>query len=175
MRGRRPQSSAGRRWRSPHESPRVSAVPGLRGRPSWPARVPRLPSGAAAAAPARPAVGGRRRAASALDWEGGVRVLVACEFSGVVRRSFAARGHDAVSCDILPAEDDGPHLTGDVRQVLGAGWDMMIAHPPCTHLAVSGARWFAAKQAEQAEALDFVRGMPSSRKSRRRSSAPTST
>jgi site-specific DNA-cytosine methylase len=86
-----------------------------------------------------------------------MRVLVACEFSGTVRDAFIARGHDAMSCDILPAEREGPHYCGDVREVLENGWDLMIAHPPCTHLAVSGARWFKDKRAEQEEALDFVR------------------
>lgn len=86
-----------------------------------------------------------------------MRVLVACEFSGTVRRAFQKLGHDAWSCDLLPADDDGPHILGDVRQVLHDGWDLMIAHPPCTHLAVSGARHFHRKQAEQADALDFVR------------------
>jgi site-specific DNA-cytosine methylase len=86
-----------------------------------------------------------------------MKILVACEFSGTVRRAFRARGHEAFSCDILPAEDDGPHLLGDVRQFLGAGWDLMIAHPPCTHLAISGARWFKDKLPQQAEALEFVR------------------
>jgi len=85
-----------------------------------------------------------------------VKVLVACEFSGVVREAFRARGHDAWSCDFLPTEQTGPHIDGDVRAVLREGWDLMIAHPPCTHLAVSGARWFKDKQAEQAEALAFV-------------------
>lgn len=86
-----------------------------------------------------------------------LRVLVACEYSGVVRDAFLSRGHDAMSCDLLPTEVPGPHYCGDVRDVLGDGWDLLIAHPPCTHLAVSGARWFASKQAEQAEALEFVR------------------
>lgn len=86
-----------------------------------------------------------------------MKVLVACEYSGVVRDAFAALGHDAVSCDLLPSETPGPHYQGDVRDILYLGWDLMIAHPPCTHLAVSGARWFHQKQAEQAEALDFVR------------------
>jgi hypothetical protein len=85
-----------------------------------------------------------------------MRVLVACEFTGTVRRAFRELGHDAWSCDILPAEDGGPHIQGDVRQVLGDGWDLMVAHPPCTHLAVSGARHFHRKQVEQAEALEFV-------------------
>ena len=86
-----------------------------------------------------------------------MRVLVACEYSGTVRDAFLAAGHDAMSCDLLPTEAPGPHWQGDVRDVLGWGWDLMIAHPPCTHLAVSGAKWFHRKQAEQAEALDFVR------------------
>jgi site-specific DNA-cytosine methylase len=86
-----------------------------------------------------------------------MRVLVACEYSGVVRDAFIAAGHDAISCDLLPTEKPGPHHQGDVRDIIGDGFDLMIAHPPCTHLAVSGARWFAEKQAEQAEALAFVR------------------
>jgi hypothetical protein len=88
-----------------------------------------------------------------------VRVLVACEFSGTVRDAFRAHGHDAVSCDLLPTEKAGPHIVGNVLSVLGQGWDMMIAHPPCTHLAVSGARWFRGKLPEQAEALEFVRAL----------------
>lgn len=89
-----------------------------------------------------------------------MRVLIACEFSGVMRRAFAARGWDAWSCDLLPAEDDSPnHIQADALSVLGDGWDMMIAHPPCTHLAVSGARWFAEKREEQTAALDFVRAL----------------
>ena len=88
-----------------------------------------------------------------------MKVLVACEYSGRVRDAFIARGHDAMSCDMLPTESAGPHYQGDVRDVIGDGWDMMICHPPCTHLAVSGARHFAAKLASgvQAEALAFVR------------------
>jgi hypothetical protein len=88
-----------------------------------------------------------------------MRVLVACEFSGVVRDAFLARGHDAWSCDVLPSESqvcDGQHYQGDARDFLGAGWDLLIAHPPCTHLAVSGARWFKEKQDEQAHGLGFV-------------------
>jgi site-specific DNA-cytosine methylase len=88
------------------------------------------------------------------------RVLVACEFSGTVRRAFRLRGWDACSCDLLPAEDSSPsHYIGDVRDLLGDGWDLLIAHPPCTHLAVSGARWFKEKQIEQALALQFVRDL----------------
>jgi hypothetical protein len=86
-----------------------------------------------------------------------VRVLVACEYSGAVRDAFIRAGHHAMSCDLLPTDVDGPHYQGDVRDVLADGWDLMVAHPPCTHLAVSGARWFHLKQREQAEALEFVR------------------
>lgn len=89
-----------------------------------------------------------------------MRVLVACEFSGVVRRAFRALGHDAWSCDLLPAEDDSPHhIQLDVRGVFEADWDLMIAHPPCTHLAVSGARHFKNKAQDQAYALEFVRNL----------------
>jgi site-specific DNA-cytosine methylase len=86
-----------------------------------------------------------------------VRILVACEFSGTVRDAFTAAGAYAMSCDLLPSEKPGPHYQGDVRDVLASGWDLMVAHPPCTHLAVSGARWFKEKAKEQAEALEFVR------------------
>lgn len=92
-----------------------------------------------------------------------MRVLVACEFSGTVRDAFIARGHDAMSCDFLPTERPGPHYKGDVREVISEGWDLMIAHPPCTHLAVSGARWFEKKLSEQVEALNFVRFLLDSR------------
>jgi hypothetical protein len=85
-----------------------------------------------------------------------MRVLVACEYSGTVRDAFIAKGHDAMSCDLLPTDKPGPHYQGDVFDVINDGWDLMIAHPPCTHLAVSGARWFKDKVTEQAEALDFV-------------------
>lgn len=86
-----------------------------------------------------------------------MKVLVACEYSGRVRDAFLARGHEAMSCDLLPTEVPGPHYQGDVMDVIGRGWDLMIAHPPCTHLAVSGARWWAYKGKEQEEALKFVR------------------
>lgn len=86
-----------------------------------------------------------------------MKVLVACEYSGAVRDAFIRAGHDAMSCDLLPTDVLGPHYQGNVLDVIGDGWDLMIAHPPCTHLAVSGARWFKDKQKEQAEALDFVR------------------
>ena len=90
-----------------------------------------------------------------------MRVLVACEYSGRVRDAFIARGHDAISCDLLPTEALGPHYQGDVMDIIGDGFDLMIAHPPCTHLAVSGARHFAAKRASgvQQQALDFVRAL----------------
>ena len=84
-----------------------------------------------------------------------MRVLVACEFSGVVREAFRARGHDAYSCDLLPAEDSGAHIQDDVLNHIEDGWDLMIAHPPCTHLAVSGARWFSDKWREQGDAIGF--------------------
>ena len=86
-----------------------------------------------------------------------MKVLVACEYSGAVRDAFLARGHQALSCDLLPTDSPGPHYQGDVRDILNDGWDLMIAHPPCTHLAVSGARWFKDKLVAQAEALEFVR------------------
>jgi len=87
------------------------------------------------------------------------RILVACEYSGAVRDAFAKLGWDAWSCDLLPTDKPGQHFQGDVRDILREGWDIMVAHPPCTHLAVSGARWFPAKRAsgEQQAALDFVR------------------
>lgn len=87
-----------------------------------------------------------------------MRVLVACEYSGRVRDAFRRRGHDAWSCDLLECEADPAwHLQHPVEEVLTDGWDLMVAHPPCTHLAVSGSRHFHRKQREQAEALDFVR------------------
>ena len=86
-----------------------------------------------------------------------MRVLVACEFSGIVRDAFTRRGQDAWSCDLLPTERLGNHIQGDVLQHLDDGWDLMIAHPPCTYLAVSGARWFATRRREQEAALEFVR------------------
>lgn len=86
-----------------------------------------------------------------------MKVLVACEFSGTVRDAFTKAGHIAWSCDILPSEKPGLHHQGDVLEILEAGWDLMIAHPPCTHLAVSGARHFEAKRKDgrQQEAIDF--------------------
>jgi hypothetical protein len=90
-----------------------------------------------------------------------MKVLVACEYSGTVRDAFIKRGHDAISCDILPTDSPGPHYQGDVRDILNDGWDIMIAHPPCTHLAVSGAAWFAEKRADgrQQIGIDFFMEM----------------
>jgi hypothetical protein len=87
------------------------------------------------------------------------RVLIACEFSGVVRDAFLRRGHDAMSCDLLPTETPGPHYQGDVRDVLGDGFDLLIAHPPCTYLSRAGARWWGDPERERLarEALAFVR------------------
>lgn len=85
-----------------------------------------------------------------------MRVLIACEFSGRVRDAFLSWGHDAWSCDLLPSEVPGPHYQTDVRDVIWLGWDLVIAHPPCTHLASSGARWWKDKKQEQEEALGFV-------------------
>lgn len=86
-----------------------------------------------------------------------MRVLVACEFSGTVREAFRRCGHDAWSCDLLPTDVPGNHIRGNVLSVIADGWDLMVAHPPCTHLAVSGAPWFKDKFQEQCEALAFVR------------------
>lgn len=85
-----------------------------------------------------------------------MRVLVACEFSGIVRDAFLAKGHDAWSCDLLPSERPGPHYQEDVLRCVYRGWDMMIAHPPCTYLAASGARWWKEKELEQEVAIHFV-------------------
>ena len=84
------------------------------------------------------------------------KVLVACEYSGTVRDAFLSLGIEAMSCDLLPTDKDGPHYQGNVLDILDQGWTHMIAHPPCTHLAVSGARWFKDKQQEQLDALEFV-------------------
>lgn len=91
-----------------------------------------------------------------------MRVLIACEYSGRVRDAFLARGHDAMSCDLLPTESPGPHYQGDIFDVIGNGWDLMVAHPPCTYLAVSGLHWNGrvAGRAEKTEdALEFVRAL----------------
>lgn len=88
-----------------------------------------------------------------------MRVLIACEFSGVVREAFAKRGHDAWSCDLLPTEIPGQHIRGDVLKVLDCDWDLMIAHPPCTYLAASGSKWFKGnidRHVYREEAIEFV-------------------
>lgn len=89
-----------------------------------------------------------------------MKVLIGCEYSGIVRQAFRLRGHDAWSCDLLESEDNSDyHIIGDVRLLLNQSWDLAIFHPPCTHLAVSGARYFNEKQKDgrQQEALNFVR------------------
>jgi hypothetical protein len=86
-----------------------------------------------------------------------MKILIACEFSGIVRDAFIKKGHDAISCDLLPTESPGPHYQGNVLDILNDGWDMMIAFPPCTHLAVSGAVWFEQKRKDgrQQQGIDF--------------------
>lgn len=86
-----------------------------------------------------------------------MRVLVACENSGTVRDAFIRYGHDAISCDLLPTEALGPHYQGDCRDIWGDGFDLMIAHPECTHLCSSGARWWPAKKEQQRKAIEFFR------------------
>tara|TARA_R100000781_G_scaffold68332_1_gene43024 strand:- start:600 stop:1217 length:618 start_codon:yes stop_codon:yes gene_type:complete len=88
-----------------------------------------------------------------------MKVLVACEYSGIVRNAFTAKGHDAWSCDILDTESEGNHIKGNALEQLDKGWDLMVAHPPCTHLSVSGARWFTEGKKPiklREDALDFV-------------------
>lgn len=85
-----------------------------------------------------------------------MRVLIACEFSGIVREAFRKKGHHAVSVDLLPTEISGKHFQGKVQPYLNSSWDLLIAHPPCTFLAVSGARWWKDRQEEQIAALKFV-------------------
>lgn len=93
-----------------------------------------------------------------------MKVLVACEFSGIVRDAFIARGHESMSCDLLPTERPGPHYMGDVRDVLDYPWDLMVAHPPCTDLAVSGARHFDIKRMDgrQQVAVSFFMALAKS-------------
>lgn len=89
-----------------------------------------------------------------------MRVLVACEYSGAVRDAFIAEGHTALSCDILDTDVPGPHYRGDVRDILNDGWDLMVAHPPCTYLSVSGMHWTTRGLRDPKlteDALDFVR------------------
>jgi len=85
-----------------------------------------------------------------------MKILIACEFSGRVRDAFRYRGHDATSCDILDTEQQGQHYCGDVLDILDDGWDLLIAFPPCTYLAVSGAKWFSQRPEKQRSALWFV-------------------
>lgn len=85
-----------------------------------------------------------------------MRILIACEFSGIVRDAFAARGHRVWSVDLLPTEQPGQHVQAPVETVLKQRWDMMIAFPPCTYLARSGARWWPQRQTEQQDALAFI-------------------
>lgn len=86
-----------------------------------------------------------------------MKVLIACEFSGAVRRAFRARGHEAWSCDLLPSEDEGQHIHGNVLEALGWGWDLMVGHPPCTYLSRAGARWWkdVERQAKADAAAEF--------------------
>jgi hypothetical protein len=89
-----------------------------------------------------------------------MKILIACEYSGTVRDAFSKRGHDAMSCDLLPSETPGKHYQGDVRDILNDGWDLMIAHPPCTHLCSSGMHWTTRGLRDPKlteDALDFVR------------------
>lgn len=86
-----------------------------------------------------------------------MKVLVACEFSGTVRDAFISLGHDAISCDLLPSNKPGPHIQDNVLNHLDEQWDLIIAHPPCTHLACSGARWFKYKKSLQTESLNFFK------------------
>lgn len=91
-----------------------------------------------------------------------MKVLVACEYSGVVRDAFLRGGHEAMSCDLLPTESPGPHYQGDVRTILDVGWDLMVAHPPCTYLSVSGMHWTKRGLRDPElteEALDFVKDL----------------
>ena len=88
-----------------------------------------------------------------------MHILIACEYSGTVRDAFIAKGHDAMSCDLLPTDVPGPHYQGDVFDIINNGWDMMIAHPPCTYLSVSGMHWTARGLRDPQlteDALEFV-------------------
>ncbi len=84
-----------------------------------------------------------------------MKVLIACEFSGIVREAFKAKGHDAWSCDLVPTEVPGQHIQDNVMEIDMVSYDLVIAHPPCTYLAVSGARWWETKQVEQRKAMYF--------------------
>lgn len=86
-----------------------------------------------------------------------MKILIACEFSGIMREAFKKKGHDAFSCDLLPTEIPGNHIQADILKIINDSWDMIIAHPPCTHLAASGAAWFAEKRKDgrQNTGIDF--------------------
>jgi hypothetical protein len=86
-----------------------------------------------------------------------MKVLIACEFSGIVRSAFERQGHYAMSCDLEPSELPGNHYQGDIRDVLDSDWELMIAHPPCTYLAASGARWWSERKHQQYLAIQFVK------------------
>ena len=86
-----------------------------------------------------------------------MKVIIACEFSGIVREEFKKLNHDAWSCDILDTEINGQHIKDDVRNIDLSKFDLMVAHPPCTHLCVSGARWFKNKLDQQQKSLEFVK------------------
>jgi site-specific DNA-cytosine methylase len=88
-----------------------------------------------------------------------VKILIACEYSGIVRDAFIKKGHEALSCDLLPTESYGPHYQGNVMDVIDRGWDMMIAHPPCTHFSKAGAWAWKFKKQKQLEGLEFVRAL----------------
>ena len=107
-----------------------------------------------------------------------MRVLIACEYSGVERDAFIAAGHDAISCDLLPTETPGPHHQGDVRDLMGERWDLVIAHPPCTYLSNSGARWLYENQLRWQDMIlgaEFFRSMFGVEPPRLCRSAPSSS
>jgi hypothetical protein len=99
-----------------------------------------------------------------------MRVLIACEFSGVVRKAFAARGHDAWSCDLEPTDIPGQHYQGDVMDIINDDWNLMIAHPPCTYLTVTGNKWFKpeykdrfpTRQQDRQDAINFFMSLVNS-------------
>ena len=91
-----------------------------------------------------------------------VKILVACEFSGIVRNAFSERGHDAMSCDLIASETSGQHYEGDVLDIINDGWDLMVAHPPCTYLANSGVRWLhtvEGRHSDMVEGAEFFRSL----------------
>lgn len=86
-----------------------------------------------------------------------MKVLIGCEFSGIVRNAFLEKNHDAWSCDLLPTETPGPHIQCDILDILDKNWDLAIFHPPCTNLCSSGARWWKNKKQQQKNDIDFVK------------------